>query len=62
MVGLTAISAVDEEIALDLILKQRELLKPIAEHFDGKGLKEIGGDLLLSFSNSIKTVRCSIQH
>lgn len=61
IVGFTALSALDEVKALHLILLQRKLLQPIVEEFDGRWLKEIGDGLLLSFSSSIKAVRCAIQ-
>ena len=47
--GFTALSAKDEEKALELIDRQRELLQPIVAEFDGSWLKEIGDGLLLSF-------------
>ncbi|NQV16820.1 tetratricopeptide repeat protein [bacterium] len=59
--GFTALSAKHEEKALDLIIKQRELLKPIVDHFDGRWLKEMGDGLLLSFSSSKKAVNCAIE-
>ncbi|NQT62832.1 MAG: tetratricopeptide repeat protein [Candidatus Marinimicrobia bacterium] len=59
--GFTAISADDDEKALELILKQRELLQPIVERFNGKWLKEMGDGLLLSFSSSKKAVRCALK-
>ena len=59
--GFTAISAQDEEKALALIIKQRELLKPIVDSYDGRWLKEMGDGLLLSFSSSKEAVKCAIK-
>jgi len=59
--GFTAISAEDEEKALAIINRQRELLKPIVEEFCGSWLKEIGDGLLLSFSSTKQAVECSIE-
>ena len=57
----TKISAEDEQHALDIIDKQRELLKPIVLEHKGEWLKEIGDGLLFSFDSSLDAVRCSIE-
>ncbi|MEE9166143.1 MAG: adenylate/guanylate cyclase domain-containing protein [Candidatus Neomarinimicrobiota bacterium] len=59
--GFTELSAQDETAAVELIDKQRELLKPIVEEFGGEWLKEIGDGLLLSFPSSLKAVNCGIE-
>jgi class 3 adenylate cyclase len=61
IVNFTSISAKDEQVALDLIQKQNEIIKPIVEKHNGEWLKEIGDGLLLSFGSSIEAVRCSIE-
>ena len=61
IVGFTKISAEDEQHALDIIDKQRELLKPIVLEHKGEWLKEIGDGLLFSFGSSLDAVRCSIK-
>jgi class 3 adenylate cyclase len=61
IVGYTNLSAKDEEGAYKLVKKQREILKPIVEKFDGEWLKEEGDGLLLSFPSSKEAVNCSIQ-
>ena len=60
IVGFTKLSAQDEPRALDLLKKQRELLKPIVEEHGGSWLKEIGDGLLLTFNTNIEAVVCSI--
>ena len=40
--GYTALMSQDEEKALQLLQKNRALLKPIIEQFRGEWLKEIG--------------------
>ena len=60
IVDFTKISAEDEQHALDIIDKQRELLKPIVLEHKGEWLKEIGDGLLFSFDSSLDAVRCSI--
>ena len=41
IVGFTELSAKNEPAALDLLNKQRELLKPIVEKHEGAWLKEM---------------------
>ncbi|MAA50952.1 MAG: hypothetical protein CMG76_00185 [Candidatus Marinimicrobia bacterium] len=61
IVNFTKLSATDEESALDIIDKQRELLQPIVNEYKGQWLKEIGDGILISFDSSIDAVRCSIK-
>ena len=61
IVGFTALSAKNEPAALELLNKQRELLKPIVENYKGTWLKEIGDGLLLTFNSSTEAVNCCVQ-
>ena len=61
IVNFTQLSAKDEQVALDLIQKQNDIIKPIVEKHNGEWIKEIGDGLLLSFDSSIEAVRCSIE-
>ena len=61
IVGFTELSAKNEPAALDLLNKQREILKPIVEKHEGVWLKEIGDGLLLTFNTSIEAVKCCIE-
>ena len=61
IVGFTELSAKNEPAALDLLNKQRELLKPIVEKHEGAWLKEMGDGLLLTFNTSIEAVNCCIE-
>ena len=61
IVDFTKISAEDEQQALDIIDKQREILKPIVIEHNGEWLKEIGDGLLFSFDSSLDAVNCSIE-
>ena len=56
IVNFTSISAKDEQVALDLIQKQNDIIKPIVEKYNGEWLKEIGDGLLLSFGLSWNNV------
>ncbi len=59
--GYTALSAYDEEKALQLIEKQREVLKPIVLEYNGDWLKEMGDGVLISFPSSKRAVNCAIK-
>ena len=61
IVDFTKISAEDEQLALDIIDKQRKILKPIVNEHKGEWLKEIGDGLLFSFDSSLDAVNCSIE-
>ena len=61
IVDVTKLSAEDEQHALNLIDKQREIVKPIVEKHNGEWLKEIGDGLLFSFDSSLDAVNCSIE-
>ena len=61
IVDFTKMSAEDEQQALAIINKQREILKPIVLEHKGEWLKEIGDGLLFSFDSSLDAVQCSIE-
>ena len=61
IVGFTKLSAENEPAALALLEKQRDLLKPIVESYNGEWLKEIGDGLLLSFETNLDAVECAIK-
>jgi len=61
IVGFTELSAKNEPVALGLLAKQREILKPIVERHGGEWLKEIGDGLLLTFDTSFDAVSCCIE-
>ena len=48
IVGFTKLSANNEPAALELLNKQRKILKPIVEKHGGDWLKAIGDGLLLT--------------
>ena len=60
IVGFTKLSASNEPAALELLNKQRDILKPIVGKYSGEWLKEIGDGLLLTFNTNIEAVLCSI--
>ncbi len=58
--GYTALMSQDEEKALQLLQKNRALLKPIIEQFRGEWLKEIGDGTLSSFASAVDAVNCAL--
>ena len=62
IVGFTELMNSDEKAAMDLLKKQRTLLRPIIENFDGEWLKEMGGDgILTSFPSAVKAATCALE-
>ncbi len=60
IVGYTALMGKDEEQALQLLKKNRTLLKPIIEQFRGEWLKEMGDGTLSSFGSAVDAVNCAL--
>jgi len=60
IVGFTDLSSKDEPAALELLDKQRNILKPIVDSFNGQWLKEMGDGLLLTFQGTLDAVKCCI--
>ena len=59
--GYTGIMAADEKLALWVINRHREILKPIIEKHNGNWLKEMGDGTLSSFPSTIQSVNCAIE-
>lgn len=60
IVGFSDLSSKNEPAALELLDKQRNLLKPIVDSYNGQWLKEIGDGLLLTFESTLDAVKCCI--
>ncbi|MCH8837503.1 MAG: hypothetical protein IIA60_06830 [Candidatus Marinimicrobia bacterium] len=60
IVGYTALMGNDEQKALQLLQKNRGLLKPIIEQFRGEWLKEMGDGTLSSFASAVDAVNCAL--
>ena len=61
IVGFTKLTAEDQTKAAALLVKQREMLKPLVESMKGKWVKEIGDGLLLIFETVTDAVECCIE-
>ena len=60
IVGFTAQMGEEEHKALQLLQKNRELLKPIINQFDGDWLKEMGDGTLSCFASAVEAVNCAL--
>ena len=61
IVGYTALSAKDENKALELLDTQKQILTPIIEEFNGTLHNKVGDGLLFTFSTVTDAVRCGIK-
>lgn len=61
IVGFTKLTAEDQTKAADLLVKQREMLKPLVNSKKGSWVKEIGDGLLLTFETVTDAVECCIE-
>jgi len=61
IVGYTALMGQDEQKALELVRKNREIQKPLVEKHGGKWLKEMGDGTISSFPSGQEAVQCAIE-
>jgi len=61
IVGYTALMGNDEEKAFGILNKNRELQKPIIEHFNGRWIKELGDGVMASFNTVSDSVNAAIK-
>src|SRR5689334_14509026 len=59
IVGYTALMGEDEQRAIQLLHKNRQLQKPLIEKFNGTWIKEIGDGVLASFPTATDAVLCA---
>ena len=59
--GFTELMGRDESLAMALLEKQKRLLRPIIENFQGEWLKEIGDGTLSSFPSAVQAVTCALE-
>ena len=61
IVGYTALMSKDEDRALQVLRKNRDIHTELIEKFGGALIKEIGDGMLISFSLGSDAVRCGIE-
>lgn len=61
IVGYTALMCNDEQKAFSILIKNRDLQKPIIEQFNGRWIKELGDGVLASFNTVSDAVNAAIK-
>ena len=61
MVGYSAMSQNNEQLALDLLEKHRVMLREDLIPHKGKEIKTIGDAFMVEFSSALDAVNCSVQ-
>jgi len=59
IVGYTALMSKDEQKALSVLQKNRDIQKPLVKKFNGEFLKEMGDGTLLCFQSVFDAVQCA---
>jgi len=61
IVGYTTLMSKDEQKALKILQKNRDLQKSLAKKHNGEFLKEMGDGTLLCFQSALDAVRCAME-
>ena len=61
MVGFTAMMQRDEPKTQKLVVKQRDIIKPLVEKHNGKVLQYTGDGTLCTFGSAIAAVNCAVE-
>ncbi len=61
IVGYTSLMGRNEEKALQLLQKNREIHKPLIEKYKGKWVKEMGDGVLAQFDSAYNATKCAIE-
>jgi TolB-like protein/class 3 adenylate cyclase len=61
IVGYTALMGSDEDLAFEVLAKNREIHQQLVEKYHGTLIKEMGDGMLVSFKLASDAVRCAIE-
>src|SRR5579875_508098 len=61
MVGYTALSQTDEALALEVLKKHNQLLRPFFPKYHGSEIKTIGDSFLIEFDSALDATICAIE-
>src|SRR5215470_11115867 len=61
MVGYSALSQRNEQLAQELLEEHRALLRPLFARFNGTEIKTIGDAFLVEFQSALEAAQCAIE-
>jgi adenylate cyclase len=61
MVGYSALAQADEPIALAMLYRHNQLLRPIFSKFRGREIKTVGDAFLVEFDSALDAARCALE-
>jgi adenylate cyclase len=61
MVGYVALTQSDESLAMRVLVKHNQLLRPFFHKFHGKEVKSIGDSFLVEFESVLDAVKCAVE-
>ena len=59
IVGYTDLMGKDQQKAMEVVGKNRDLQKPLIEQFGGRLIKEMGDGLMASFATASEAIQCA---